>query len=92
MKDKYEKNPLNSVRVIVTVQDAKDVKTSNLWISKEMLEDIYREQGLTAFRRKIRESLAEQTNWATFAIHDAFGFIGGMQPRKKSWWRRILGG
>ena len=92
MKEKYEKSPATNIRVIMTIQDSKDIKTSELWISKEMLEDVYREQGLTAFRRKIRDSLAEQTNWATFAIHDVFGFIGGGPRPKKSWWRRVLGG
>lgn len=91
MKETYETNPTNSVRVIVTVQDGTHIKTSNLWISKPMLEDIYKEQGLTAFRQKIRVSLAEQADWATFEIHDRFGFIGGFVPRK-SWWRRLFGG
>jgi hypothetical protein len=88
VKEKYQKDPGNSVRVIVTVQNGTKISTSNLWLSKEMLGDVYREQGIVAFRRKVRESLAEQTSWTTTEIQDSLGYIGGpVGGDKKPWWR-----
>lgn len=92
MKEKYETNARTAFRIVVTVQNGTDIRTSSLWISKDMLRDTLKEKGVGAFRRKLRESLAEQNNWVLNEIHDIFGFIGGFVPQKKSWWRRVFGG
>lgn len=86
MKEKYETNAKTAFRIVVTIQNGTDIRHANLWIAKQMLEDVYREQGLTAFRRKVRESLGELTNWASLEIHDCFGFIGMPEPKRR-WWK-----
>ena len=93
MKEKYETNAKTAVRIIVTIQDGTNITTSSLWINKEMLGDVYRERGITAFRRKIRESLEEQNKWTSDAIQEGLGFVGGpVGGETKRWWRRLFGG
>lgn len=91
MKESYEKSPQKCFRIIVTVQNGTDIKTSNLWISREMLKDTLMEEGMVAFRRKIRESLQEQMDWAAFEIHDHYGHVPPVRT-KKPWWKKVFGG
>lgn len=88
MKEKYNHDPRNSVRVIVTIQNGTDITTSHLWMNKQMLGDVYREQGIKGFRQKVLESLDQQNEWASQEIQEKLGFIGGpVGGEKKSWWR-----
>lgn len=93
MKEKYERDPKNSIRVIVTVQSGTIISTSHLWINKDMLSDAYREQGITGFRRQMQKALSAHNDWTADSIQEMLGYVGGSAgEEKKPWWRRILGG
>lgn len=92
MRDKYERDPKNSIRIILTIQNGTIISSSHLWVSKEMLGDAYRERGIFGFRQEMHKAMKAQNDWTADSIQEMLGYVGGpVGGEKKPWWKRMFG-